>query len=148
MKIFLRICLVLILVIGMYLFSGLFSSKPPTPIVTIDNKVVSTAQASYCWNGFLKSECVDTISPPEIIKHHSLKAIVVSAEAKVKVEFKNEPLEDTLTASIWNQDQQLESAVIHNHLLTAPKEKGVYVYDIFARWEKGDSSNVFVLEVE
>lgn len=146
MKKGLVIILFLIFLIGIYLINS--HSEPPVPIVTIHNKVVPTAPASYCWNGLLRSECVDTISPPEIIQHQDLKPIIVPAEVKIKVEFKDEPLKDTLTASKWSQGQQSESTMITNHLLTAPKEKGVYIYDIFASWEKGDASYVFVIEVQ
>lgn len=146
MKKGLGIILLLIFLNGIYLINS--HSEPPVPNVTINNKIVPTAPASYCWNGLLRAECVDTISPPEIIQHHDLKPIIVPAEAKIKVEFKNEPLKDTLRASKWIQDQQSESTMINHHLLTAPKEKGVYVYDIFASWEKGDASYVFVIEVQ
>lgn len=140
------IILFLIFLIGIYFINS--HSDPPVPNVTTNNKIVPTAPASYCWNGLLRAECVDTISPPEIIKHHDLKPIVVSAEAKIKVEFKTEPLKDTLRASIWIQDKPSESAVINHHFLTAPKEKGVYIFNLFASWGKGDANYVFVIEVQ
>lgn len=91
-----------------------------------------------CWYDF----------PPEIIKHHGLKPVVVTAEAKLKVEFKNEPLKNTLSANKWISHNESETVNIDDHVLTAPKEKGIYVYDLCARWEKGDASYAFVIEVE
>jgi len=46
------------------------------------------------------------------------------------------------------RDEQTEELSINDNQLIAPKEKGVYVYDIYARWDKGDASFVFCIEVE
>ncbi|MFF2288714.1 hypothetical protein [Peribacillus butanolivorans] len=149
MRKFLRFFLVLIvLVYGIYFIIRLFNSEPPSPNITIGDKSVSTAQGSYCWSGLLNAKCVDMISPPMIIKHEGLKPAVVSPEAQLKVEFKNEPKKNTLGANKWISSEETETAKLNDNVLTAPKEKGVYVYDIFARWEKGDSSYVFVIEVQ
>lgn len=36
---------------------------------------------------------------------------------------------------------------LNDNIITAPKEKDVYVYNVFARWDKRDSSYAFVIEV-
>ncbi len=36
---------------------------------------------------------------------------------------------------------------LSNNFLVVPKEKCVYVYNVYARWEEGDSSYTFVFEV-
>lgn len=149
MRKFLRFFLILIfLVFGIYLIAEIFNSEPPSPTITFGKKGISTAQGSYCWNGLLNLKCVDMTSPPMIIKHEGLKPVVVSPEAQLKVEFKNEPKKNTLRANKWISNEEKETAKLNDNVLTAPKEKGVYVYDIFARWDKGDSSYVFVIEVQ
>ena len=51
-------------------------------------------------------------------------------------------------ANKWITNEETENVKLYDHVLTAPKEKGVYVYDIYASWEKGSSSDVFVIEVQ
>lgn len=148
MKKFLTILLVsVVLLIGVYLFIGQFSSEPPSPTITVGDKNVSVAQGSYCWSGFLNAKCVDMISPPEIIKHHGLKPVIVSPESQLRIEFKNEPKVNTLGANWWVSNGETEDVQLNDNVITLPKEEGVYVYETFARWEKGSSSYVFVIEV-
>ncbi|OEF99895.1 hypothetical protein BHF71_07225 [Vulcanibacillus modesticaldus] len=148
MRKFLSILLVLVvLVIGAIPIIGLLSSEPPIPTITVGDKEVTTVQGSYCWSGLLKAKCVDMISPPEIIKHAGLRPVVVSPEAQLTIEFKNEPKKNTLGANRWINNEETEVVQLNDNVLTVPKENGVYVYNIFASWEKGNSSYVFVIEV-
>jgi hypothetical protein len=148
MKKFLITLLVLIaLGIGGDFVTGLFSAKPPLPIITVGEKKVEVAQGSYCWNGLLNSVCADTSSPPELIKNQELKPVVVPPDSQLKIEFKDEPKENTLVVNRWLTNEKTENVPINDNVILLPKEKGVYVYDVSARWEKGDSSYVFVIEV-
>ncbi|WP_258000515.1 hypothetical protein [Bacillus sp. Marseille-P3661] len=146
--------LIICLVVAMFSFaiylvmSGSFSSKPPSPIITVAEKKVEVAQGSYCWNGLFNNVCADTISPSELIKFHGVKPTIVSPESKIKIKFKIEPNEHSLGVNKWLSDGNIESAPLDKNILTVPKEKGIYVYDVFARWEKGDSSYAFVIEVQ
>ncbi len=117
-------------------------------MITVEGKSVPTAQGTYCWEGFLNSKCVDMISPPDIIIHHDMKPVVVSPEAAIKIDFKKEPNKDSVGVNRWVSNSETKAAELKGNTLVAPKEKGVYVYDTFARWEKGDSSAVFVIEVK
>ncbi len=135
------ICLVVYGIIGLF-----NSSKPPSPTITVGDIKIATAQGTYCWNGFMNSMCVDMISPPEIVAHKKLKVVVVSPEAKLEIGYKNKPKKGTLDANIWI-NIKAKNVDLKGDVLTAPSEKGVYVYDIHARWEKGSSSNVFGIEV-
>jgi hypothetical protein len=133
---------------GVYFISGLIDSKPPEPTITVNGKHVPSAQGTYCWAGFLNGKCVDMISPPDIIAHHDMKPVVVSPEAEIKINFKKEPEKDSIGVNSWKSNSETEAAELKGNILLAPKETGIYVYDVFARWEKGDSSAVFVIEVK
>ncbi|MCM3390642.1 hypothetical protein LG296_20140 (plasmid) [Ureibacillus chungkukjangi] len=149
MKKFLITLLVLIvLAFGIYFVVGLFNAKPPSPMITVEGKKIEVAQGSYCWDGlFNYSICADSISPPMLIEHQEIKPVIVSPESELKIEFKKEPNENTLGANIWPNDNEVKNVSLRNNVLVAPKEKGVYVYDVYARWEEGDSSYTFVIEV-
>ncbi|KUO50272.1 MAG: hypothetical protein APF76_11210 [Desulfitibacter sp. BRH_c19] len=146
MKKFLSILSVLVvLIIGVYF---IYTSEPPSPTITVGGKNIASAQGSYCWRGLLNGKCVDMVSPPEIIRESGLKPIIVSPEAQLKIEFRNKPKENSLGVNIWVSDQETEVVPLNGNVLIVPKEKGVYVYDIFAGWEKGSSSYAFVIEVQ
>ena len=147
-KVLISLLAVVVLVGGIYFVLNLKPPKPPKPSITIENNTVEVAQGSYCWGGFVKFQCVDKISPPDIIKHHGLKPVVVSPGAELKIEFNRKPIENTLDASIWFSNDEIENAPLNDNVLVVPKEKGVYIYSISAYWEKGSSSYVFIIEVK
>ncbi|MFS0688828.1 hypothetical protein AB1K89_06260 [Sporosarcina sp. 179-K 8C2 HS] len=144
-KILISLLAVVVVVAGVYF---VFNLKPPKPNITIENNTVEVAQGSYCWGGLINKQCVDMISPPDIINHHELKPVAVSPGAKLNIEFKRRPLENTLDASIWFSNDEVENVPLNDNVLLVPKEKGVYIYSVSARWEKGSSSYVFVIEVK
>lgn len=144
-KILISLLAVVVLVGGIYF---VYNLKPPKPIITIENKTVEVAQGPYCWRGPISAQCVDMISPPDIIKHHELKPVVVSPGAELKIKFNRKPQENTLVASLWFSNGETENAPLNDNVLVVPKEKGVYIYSVSARWEKGSSGYVFVIEVK
>lgn len=87
------------------------------------------------------------ISPDGIVEHHDMKPVVVAPNAKMKIDFRMKPKKGTLGANLWDSDNEIKNARLKGNALTAPKEKGIYIYSIHANWEKGDSSYVFVIEV-
>ena len=136
-----------VLGVGIYFSIGLFTINPPEPTITIDGKKLEVARGSYCWNGLLKSICADTISPPMLIEHHDIKPVIVSPESELKIEFEKKPNANTLGVNRWFNDNEVEGVSLRNNVLIAPKEIGVYIYDVHARWKKGSSSYAFVIEV-
>jgi hypothetical protein len=148
MKKYLGTLIILItLGIGGYFVIGLFNVKPPSPSITVEDKKVEVAQGSHCWDGLINAGCVDMTSPPELIKFHELKPVVVSPESELKIEFKNTPQENTLNVNQWLTNEKTENVQVKDNRIVLPKEKGVYAYDVSARWEKGDSSYAFVVEI-
>ncbi|HBJ01589.1 hypothetical protein [Lysinibacillus sp. UBA5990] len=144
-KVLISLLAVVVLVGGIYF---VFTLKPPKPTITIENNTVEVAQGSYCWDRLFNVQCVDKISPPDIIKNQKLKPVVVLPRAELKIEFNRKPLENTLSASIWFNKNEMENVLLNNNVLFMPKEKGVYIYSVSAQWEKGSSSYNFVIEVK
>ncbi|MCH1627114.1 hypothetical protein [Fredinandcohnia quinoae] len=138
----------IVLAVGIYFVIGLFYVKPPTPILTVEDKKVEGIQGSYCWDGLLYSVCADTSSPPEMIKNQDLKPIVVSSQSNLKIEYKNKPQENAVKVNQWLTNGNTKDVPINDNAIQLPKEKGVFVYDVSARWEKGSSSYAFVVEVK
>ncbi|WLR57299.1 hypothetical protein LC048_10805 [Mesobacillus subterraneus] len=126
----------------------MLKSNPPSPIITVDGKKLEVARGSYCWDGLFNATCADTISPPMLIEHHEINPVIISPESEVKIEYKKEPEENTLGVTRWLNNNEVEDVSLNNNVLVVPNEKGVYIYDVHARWEKGDSSYAFVIEVQ
>ena len=133
--------------VGIYFVIGLLNSNPPKPIITVGGKKVEVAKGSYCWKGLINAKCVDTVSPHEIINSENLKPVVASAQSQLKIEYKNEPIENTLGVNRLINNEESESVPINNNVILLPKEKGKYVYNVFASWDNGSSNYVFVVEV-
>ena len=97
-------------------------------MITIENKTVEVAQGSYCWGGLITRQYVDIISPPEIIKHQELKPLVVSPGVKLKIKFKRKPLRNSLNASIWFSNDEIENIPLNDNSLLVPKEKFLFLH--------------------
>ncbi|MFJ7922221.1 hypothetical protein ACIQ6U_21040 [Lysinibacillus fusiformis] len=120
---------VVVLVGGIYF---VLNRKPPKPTITIGNNIVEVAQGSYCWVGLFNVQCVNKISPPNSIKHEKFKPVVVSPGAELTIEFNRKPLENTLSATIWFNKNEIENVQSNDNVLIVPKEKGVYIYSVSA----------------
>ena len=146
-KAVITLIVLVVLGIGIYFIIGLFTNNPPKPTITVDEKKLEVARGSYCWDGLFNSICEDTISPPMLIEFHKIKPVIVSPESELKIEFEQEPNANTLGVNRWFTENKVEGVPLRNNVLMAPKEKGVYIYDVHARWKKGSSSYAIVIEV-
>lgn len=145
-KIFTLIITIGLIIIGLFAFEP-FSSAPPTPIVKAGDTKIPTTQGSYCWNGLFSVQCVDKVytSPIDMAKEH--KPTVVSLSEEIKIDFRKEPLAETMKVEQWI-DEKYEKLEVKNNLIVMPKEKGVYVYFVSAEWKEGGGSYAFSVEVK
>lgn len=128
---------------------GLFTSvnsRPPQPIVTVEEKQIPVKQGSYCWETWLRGTCVDMISPSDMVSN--VQPVVVAPGAEVSITFKQEPNKNTLGVNLWKEEAPVDVALTENKTFQVPQEKGVYIYSCFAYWDQGSSSYVFVVEVK
>ncbi|MEH7347084.1 hypothetical protein V7122_24935 [Bacillus sp. JJ1532] len=147
-KFLITLLVLVVLATGIYFVIGLFNSNLPKLTITFGEKKLEVERGSYCWDGLLNSICADTISPPMLVEHHKIKPVIVSTGSELKIEFKIEPKENTLGVNRWLSNSEVENVSLSNNILTVPKEKGVYIYDVHAGWDKGSSSYAFVIEVK
>lgn len=86
-------------------------------------------------------------SPPELVKNKP--AVAVKPGAKITISYEKEPASGSIGVTQWKDVNNPTAANFQGNVLTVPKEKGVYIYDVFARWDnKGDASHAFVIEVK
>lgn len=78
------------------------------------------------WEVLITTTCADEVSPPEIIKYQNIKPVEVPPESPFKIEFYNNPIENTLRAHLWVNSEKIETIQLNDNVLTAPKEK-VYI---------------------
>lgn len=125
----------------------LSKSGPPMPTVQADHKNIKVTRGTYCWEGRLQTTCEDTISPPDIVKSQQIKPKRVAPNADIEIKFQQKPNEDTLGVNIWSGERAENVPLTDNHF-RAPRRPGIYVYDVFARWDEGDASYTFTIEVQ
>lgn len=147
-KFFITLLILVGLGFGIYFVVGLFTHTPPSPTITVDEKELDVARGSYCWEGLFNATCADTIPPPELIQHHKIEPVIVSSESELKIEFEKEPNENTVGVTRWLSNNEVEGVSLNNNVLIVPKEKGIYIYDVHASWDKGSSSYAFIIEVK
>ncbi|WP_027409838.1 hypothetical protein [Anoxybacteroides tepidamans] len=123
-------------------------SKPPAPRITVGATNIPTAQGTYCWTGLFNGMCVDMSSPIDIIRHERLQPVVVSPGAELRIGFRREPIKGTLGVRQWMREDEAEDVNLVGNMFKAPETKGIYIYDVYASWEKGDASHVFVIQVK
>lgn len=146
MKKFIITFIIGLVVIGLFVFEP-FRLEPYTPTVTAgDDTIPTTLGGSYCWKALLVAQCVDSgYGPLDIATTY--KPTVVSPSEEIKIDFKKEPIAETLRAEKWIDKDNVESVEMKNNSIVAPKEKGTYVFRIFAGWKQGDGDYTFSIEV-
>lgn len=125
----------------------LLNAGPPKPVVLSEGKKVPTVQGTYCWQNLLSNECVDKISPPEIITNNKITPFSVSPQSEIKINFKKQSI-DGIEVEKWLRSNEVEQVKVNGNVFSVPKEKGTYIYSIFARWGKGNGSYIFTIEVK
>lgn len=118
-------------------------SKVPVFEVRQDETKIVVARGSYCWGSLLSGKCVDTIGPRELLK--DIQPAIVESEDHFLFKFSKRPNE--VDVDIYEGGQKLNYD-INKGLLIGPKEKGIYIIDVTVRWDRGDSSFVFKIEVK
>ncbi|MGE8006015.1 hypothetical protein [Lysinibacillus sp. NPDC093216] len=125
----------------------LHNAGPPKPVVLTEGKEVPTVQGTYCWKNIINNECVDKISPPEIIANNKIVPFSVSPQSEIKISFKKPPI-DGIEVDKWLSNDEIELVKVKDNVFSVPKEKGTYIYSISGRWDKGGSSYIFAIEVK
>ncbi|GAB7387730.1 hypothetical protein BSNK01_15670 [Bacillaceae bacterium] len=106
----------------------------PKPVVTINGEKVPLIQGN---------------PPPELLLKN-VKPVVVAPGSQMRIQFKHQPLPETLYADEWHRGNTTRKK-LDNLALTLPNERGVYVYTIYNKWSDLDEamdSNTFVVQIK
>ncbi|MZQ80622.1 hypothetical protein GQF01_00435 [Paenibacillus sp. 5J-6] len=121
---------------------------PPLPSVTSGKTQIRVIQSSYCWGNL---GCADYVRGNAMLKE--IIPTPVNPEEDIKVSFANIPAPSGLDIHQFVDKKSMKIPMKYGSF-SAPKEKGVYYYGIFAFWttddgkfSKGDTSSVFAIEV-
>ena len=116
-------------------------TKPPIPYIYIDSVDIPVVRGTYCWY-----ECADYPSIPEIVEE--IEPTVVPGNTKFSISFHYKPRPSNISIARMKQGEEK----LYNQSLVTPFEKGVYYYEIDARWNddniEADSFYAFVIEVK
>ncbi|MFJ7408118.1 MULTISPECIES: hypothetical protein [unclassified Lysinibacillus] len=123
------------------------NSGPAKPIVSAEGKKITLVQGSYCWNKIVGYECVDKISPPELLENKKITPISVPPNSQIKIHFKKPPI-DEIEVEKWMNNSESPLVKVEGDVFSAPQEKGIYIYSVSSRWDKGSSSFVFSIRVK
>ncbi|KOP80252.1 hypothetical protein AMS59_02315 [Lysinibacillus sp. FJAT-14745] len=125
----------------------LLNAGPPKPTVLSEGKEVPIVQGTYCWQNIINNECVDKVPPPEIIANKKIVPFSVPPRSEIKISFKKPPI-DGIEVDKWYSSDEIELVKVNDNVFSVPKEKGTYIYSISGRWDKGNSSYIFAIEVK
>lgn len=118
-------------------------NAPPMPNVTAGYKQVTVVRGSSCWASNGTGQCVDMVSPKELLKN--VEPTVAASGSKVKIDFEYSPIE--LTITLWTVKGVKAITLEPENTFVLPPEKGTYIYSVFAKWKEGTSDFVFTVEV-
>jgi hypothetical protein len=129
---------------------------PPIPVMTLDyqNEVIEGTRGSYCWpvsqdskTGSLVSLCADAVAPSELSGGFTVKAgdvLMALVEAHVPANEMSASIFTSDRATMVNFDKLDTDGTI---TIPADLPSGVYALSLFGRWDEGDASYQFTLNV-
>ena len=124
------------------------SLRPPSAVLRSPAGEVEGLTGSYCWTGGNQGLCVDAI-PPEPA---DLPLLKVSRGAALSVAFgtTDSPTEALLfVTSAGGNEQRFDLAAANpTHLSSSGLDPDVYVLALFTRWDSGDASYFFKVQVD
>ncbi|NME07556.1 hypothetical protein [Psychrobacillus sp. BL-248-WT-3] len=116
-----------------------FRTEPPLPSITAGDTHISTTQGYYCWSGILSTACANPVRPLD-------SPTSVSPGEEINIEFRMKPFAESL--KVEQGKNNVTQIPIHNHIFVAPKEKGLYLFNLTAFWNNGDGNYAFSIIVE
>lgn len=129
-----------LILMGLFVFEP-FRTSPPSPSITAGDTPISTTQGSYCWSGILSTACVNPVEPLD-------SPTLVSPGEEISIDFRRKPVEESLKVEQLPSEKNATPIPIKDHVIVAPKEKGLYVYYLTAFWNNGDGNYAFSIIVE
>jgi hypothetical protein len=140
----------LALLAGSLLLSGCTAiytdpGKPPLPTLKAGDASVEPKLGKYCWYIQGVGKCTEDADAPELLK--GAKPSTVPAGSQLTIGWGNEKPEAITRVDVWKGSTAVE-VPLQNNAIQLPKEKGTYVYDIVTRFQEGDATYAFTVDVQ
>jgi len=143
-----RFWLVLLLIVGLMLYLEPFRGTPPEPDVSVNGTDIAVTSGSSCWNSLLNSKCIDLSDSTPLDMTAEQTPTVVKPGQKIEVAFNDGPAPERIKAEQWQKNDTKKTIRLKNEQITAPDQKGVYTYYVYAWWKKGDGNVAFPVQVK
>ncbi|WP_141130752.1 hypothetical protein [Virgibacillus dokdonensis] len=97
----------------------------------------------YVSKGEPEIQSVDTPSVLELSEE--FETLTVNKNSSIEIIVKENP---SLTVFQWNEDEQTKEVALKDNKLNVPQKEGIYIYEVKAKWENGEASFIFDVEVK
>lgn len=123
--------------------------EPPKAMVMINGETFKTTRGSYHWEikhgSTVEAIIADAASPNQIAEN--MKAIMAESNTEAGITFGDGSIPQ-LHAYVWNEKGRKNALQVKKMNVTLPGKKGKHTIEIAAKWNNGNSSNTFVVEVK
>lgn len=143
-----RFWLILLVVVGLTLYFEPFRGSPPEPDVSVNGRDIAVTSGSSCWNSLLNSKCIDLSDTTPLDMTAGQTPIVVKPGEKIDVAFTDGPAPTRIKAEQWQKGDTKKTIRLKNEQITAPDQKGLYIYHVYAWWKQGDGNVAFPIQVK
>lgn len=112
--------------------------------IIINEKRYEMMVGKYRWNGDeTKIRKVDAASPVEIAKEFD--NIKLEKSKKIDITIPNTP---DITVYQWSQEGDITEIPITKNQITVPSINGHYIYEVVGKWDDGEASYIFDIDVK
>lgn len=142
-----RKTLYLLIFLLIFTFSGCsnndkenIGANTPSLNIVCDNQSISVEKGGFKWTTKewlfnKKSVVADSASPEQIAAN--MDGNTVLPQAELKLEFSKKPNE--VTVIDWSKSKD-NAYTLKDNSIIAPKESGIYIYEIIGKWDEGQVS--------
>lgn len=145
--------LVLVALAGWAGLAGVVPAGPPEPpelVLTVNgaqDQTVHGARGSYCWEAGGAGRCVDTVGPEDLIGFHDLTATSIVNGSRITIQTIGHPEPAGYLYQFRANGTSLAGGSIRPAGTISPPRVGALVLVVSARWDAGDVSYAFPLDV-
>lgn len=118
---------------------------PPSPkgIVKVNGNEYDMMAGGFEWSKGNKHIQTDAMSPSQIAE--IMDAIELESGSEVRIEIEQNP---KLHLFLWEGEENAKSVQLNENQLTFSESEGRYIYEVRAKWENGEVSYTFVVDVK
>ncbi|MGF9976811.1 hypothetical protein ABE042_10400 [Viridibacillus arvi] len=112
--------------------------------IIVDNKEYNLIHGYYTYKDeTVEAKKLDPFSPME--SANRFDTLIVEKNSEIKIELDKKAT--FITVIQLNEDGKVEEVPLNGNVLTVPAEEGYYVYEVVGKWENGETTLVFDIDV-